>query len=221
VLRDADRSLASFLRRLLPPGVGLRFETPDPRWLARPPEPLFISAFLHSVRQDDRGRQSGWSDVRDAGGRVTGRQPAATYFRLAYLITAWSAREGTESAEGTEHEALGSVLAAVAHQSVLPADCLEGALARGGPPPVLECAPADSPPIAGALWAGLGIGPRAHFELVLITPSEPPIITDLAPPARELVLNASQDAVTVARPPERPLRTVHRWEKQTTNEPTA
>jgi hypothetical protein len=214
VLRDADRSLANFLRGLLPPGVGLRFETPNLKWQTHPPEPLFVSAFLHSVRQDDRGGQAGWSEVRDDDGRITGRQAAAAFFRLAYLITAWSAPDRTaDPAEQAidEHEALGSLLVATAHRSVLPADCLEGTLAGNGTQSVVECAPAGSPSDTSPLWAGLGITPRAHFELVLITSSVPPVITDLAPPVRELILNASQDA---ARPaPGGSFDTVRRWHK--------
>ncbi len=225
MLRDADRSLANFLRGLLPPGVGLRFETPNQKWQTRPPEPLFVSAFLHSVRQDDRGGQAGWSDVRGDDGRITGRRVAAAFFRLAYLITAWSAPDRTaEPADQAidEHEALGSLLVAAAHRNVLPADCLEGALASNETQSVIECAPAGSPSSTSPLWAGLGIAPRAHFELVLITSSEPPVITDLAPPVRELILNASQDSGPQASAtpagrtspvPGGSFDTVRRWDK--------
>ncbi len=202
VLRDADQSLASWLGRLLPPGIGLRFEPPDPAWQTRPPEPLFVDAFLHSIRQDARGRQSGWADQRDADGRVIGRQPAAQYYRLSYLITVWAAGGGGAAERVVaEHEVLGLLLNACAHQTVLPADCLVGTLADSGLATVLECAPEDSAAGAGvgagagiaALWTGLGIAPHAHLELVLIAPARPPVLTELAPPVREIVLNAAAD----------------------------
>jgi len=122
-----------------------------------------------------------------------------------------------------EHELLGFVLDACSRHGSLPADCLEGALAEGGMETVLECAPAGSPTTT-ALWAGLGLAPRAHFELVLVAPTRPPALTDLAPPAREIVLNAAQEpparpAVAAdQRPGDAPFGTLRRWEKRTVNE---
>ncbi|HWF80329.1 MAG TPA: Pvc16 family protein [Streptosporangiaceae bacterium] len=236
MLRDADRSLANWLGQALPPGVGLRFEPPAPHWVAKPPEPLFVDAFLHSVKQDSRGGQSGWSELRDSDGRLVGRQPTTRYFRLTYLITAWATGQGDGAGSQradyervlAEHEVLGFVLDACVRHGSLPSDCLEGTLAESGTQTLLECAPADSPTSASALWAGLSLAPRAHIELVLVTPTRPPVLTDLAPPAREIVLNAGQEpGVSPARastaftqqPAQGPFGTLRRWEKHTVNEP--
>lgn len=223
VLRDADRSLANWLGQVLPHGVGLRFEPPAPQWEAKPPEPLFVDAFLHSVKQDGRSAQSGWSELRDSDGKVVGRQPATKYFRLAYLITAWATGQGGDAVSErvmSEHEVLGFVLDACSRHGSLPGDCLEGALAEGGIETVVECAPADSPTAAGALWAGLGLAPRAHIELILVAPSRPPVLDDLAPPAREIVLNAAQEPVASPRgsASQAAFGTLRRWEKRTINE---
>ncbi len=235
VLRDADRSLANWLMRLLPQGVGLRFEAPSAQWATDPPEALFVNAFLYSIRHDGRGRQSGWSDVRDGQGHVIGRQSAAQYYRLAYLVTVWSAGQGRDRDGGdrdggdrvmAEHEVLGAVLDGCAHCGVLPEDCLDGALAQSGLRTVLDCAPADSPQVPGELWAGLGIAPRAHLDLIVLAPAKPPVESDLAPPAREIVLNAGQERISVPaeavsatqeRQPE--FGTRRHWEKRTINEP--
>ncbi|HSY89593.1 MAG TPA: hypothetical protein VLA85_23730, partial [Verrucomicrobiae bacterium] len=106
---------------------------------------------------------------------------------------------------------------------VLPDDCLEGALAEGGVKTVLECAPADSATALHPLWTGLGLVPRAHLELMLIAPAKPPLVTDLAPPVREIVLNAEQEPDAAAdsthpQPADAPFGTVRRWEKRTVNE---
>lgn len=230
MLRDADRSLANWLANLLPPGVGLRFEAPDPQWLSQPPEPLFLSAFLHSVRQDARGRQSGWSDLRDSGGRVVGRQAPPPHFRLGYLITAWAAGQVTDNPSDramAEHEILGLVLEGCANLGVLPQDCLEGALADSAAKIVVECGAVDSPVFAAAGWSDLGIGPRTHLELALVAPARPVVLTDIAPPAREIVLNAGQlpgppGPRAIAPDPGsaagQPFGTVRRWEKRTISE---
>lgn len=225
VLPDADRSLANWLRRLLPDGTRIRFEAPDIQWSARPPESCFVDLFLHSVRQDSRGYGSGWSDIRDGDGRVVGRRPATQYYRLAYLATAW-AKDGAPGQAATEHEILGLLLDGCAYQSILPDDCLEGSLAESGEKTVLECSPADSPGTSGHLWTGLGIAPRAHLELVLVAPVRPPLLTDIALPAREIMLNAAElprpaepaEAGAGPHSTERSFGTLRRWEKQTINE---
>jgi hypothetical protein len=195
---------------------------------------LFVNAFLYQITQDTRGRQSGWSELRDSDGRVVGRQPAAQYFRLVYLITAWASGQGGASADTervlAEHELLGFVLDACAQHGVLPDDCVEGALAESGAKTVLEFCTADSSLATSGTWAGLGIAPRAHVELVLVAPARPPVLTDLAPPAREIVLNAAQEQpasaaatadrrTAVPQTTERPFGTLRRWERQTVNEP--
>lgn len=226
VLPDADRSLANWVCRLLPHGTGIRFEAPDPQWAARPPEPRFVSLFLHSVRRGGRGLESGWADVRDERGRVVGRRPATQYYRLSYLATAWAGSDARERA-AAEHELLGLLLNGCAYQCILPDDCLEGTLAGSGEKTALECSPADSTATPDQLWAGFGIAPRAHLELVLVAPVRPPLLAGIAPPAREIMLNAAE-----LPPPSQPTAAgrdtaqsatpsfgiVRRWEKQTIDE---
>lgn len=230
MLSDADQSLASWLRRLLPSDVGIRFEPPDPQWVTKPPEDRFVNAFLHAIRQDSRGQQSGWSDLRDEEGRVVGRRPAAQYYRLAYLATVWVAAAGAGGAAdriAAEHEILGGLLNGCAQQGVLPLDCLRGSLAEAGVTTVLECSPVDSLAATGTLWSGFGLAPRAFLELVLVAPAAPPVLTEIAPPAREIVLSAGPDVPARAAAPaaaqqgSRPFGTLRRWEKQTTIEPSS
>lgn len=226
VLPDADQSLANLLRRLLPDGTGIRFEAPDPRWATRLPEPRFVDVFLHSVRQSARGKESGWSEIRDAQGRVVGRRPAAQYYQLAYLATAWAEADAAPDRVAAEHELLGLVLSGCAHLGVLPDDCVTGALAEAGLKTVLECSPADSHAAGPPPWSGLGVTPRAWLDLVLVAPSRPPMLADIAPPAREIVLNAAElsrpakpaAAGAADQPAEPSFGTLRRWEKQTVYE---
>jgi len=91
VLHDADASLACWLARVLPAGTKVRFDAPDPGWVAQPPDPPFVDVFLYDVREDDKASQAGWSEDRDADGRVTRRQQPPRRYKLRYLLTAWAA----------------------------------------------------------------------------------------------------------------------------------
>lgn len=232
VLADADRSLAEWLGTVLPRGTEVRFDAPGPRWADRPAGPLVVGVLLHAVRQDSAGRHSAWTDVRGADGLVVGRQPPVRHFRLSYLLTAWASAGADVDGLGrsaqtiAEHEALGQILSACAQTETLPAECMKGVLAESGLPTALLCAPAESAESAGDVRSGLGVGPRACLQLVLIAPYRPPVVTELAPPAREIVLNAGQEssdpgggAGTTRRPGT--LNTVRRWERQTRNEISA
>lgn len=214
----------------------MRFDAPDPRWAERSTGPLVVCAFLLGIRQDSAGRHSTWSDVRGPDGLVVGRQPPVRHFRLAYLLTAWASADGGADSDGlrqstrtiAEHEALGRILSACAQTEALPAECVKGTLAESGLPTALVCAPAESSESVGSVWSGLGVAPRACVQLVLVAPLRPPVVTELAPPAREIVLNAwqepsdSADGPTPRRLESGPARgTVRRWERQTRNEVAA
>lgn len=234
--------MADWLGTVLPRGTELRFDAPDSRWGERRTGPLVVGVFLHGIRQDAAGRSSTWTDVRDADGRVVGRQPPVRNFRLTYLLTAWAAADGSgaDSNGGSgpsartvaEHEALGQILSASAQIETLPAVCVKGVLAEGGLPTALLCAmPEASEPAGGSteIWSGLGVGPRACVQVVLVAPLRPPMMADLAPPAREIVLNAWQEQPGSAgggtpahrldaEPALGTARQVRRWERQTRNE---
>lgn len=233
--------MAEWLGTVLPRGTEVRFDAPDSRWAERSAGPLVVDVFLLGVRQVSAGRQSSWSDVRDEDGRVVGRQPPVRHFRLAYLLTAWATAgagaDGAGAGDGdgvglrqsartiAEHEALGQILSACAQIETVPADCVKGLLAESGLPLVLVCAPAESGESEQSVWSGLGVAPRACVQLDLIAPLRPPVVADLAPPTREIVLNAWQESSDSAgEPTPRRLEsgpaagTVRRWERQTRKE---
>jgi len=238
-LGDADLSLANWLERVLPSGTGVRFDAPRADWERRGSGSAFVSAFLRAVCRDGRDMpRSGWSEARDRGGRLVGRQAAPRYFRLTYLITAWAAPAGggddTSRRTLEEHELLGLLIDACTSMDTLGDDDLAGALAESGIPCFVRCADEDSGRSTDGLWSGFGIAPHAHLELELVAPVVPPMVTELAPPAREIVLVAGQTAgpggpggATAApdadpagsgrddKLPARTTGTVRRWERST------
>lgn len=244
MLRDADLSLANWFEAMLPSGTGVRFDTPRADWQQQgrgSPGAGFLSVFLCEVTRDGRDLPpSGWSELRNGDGRLVGRQAAPRYYRLAYLVTAWAAAVGgdhdTSRQAIEEHELLGLLVDACTNTDTLEEDHLTGTLAEAGLPSFVRCAGQDAGPSAAqGLWSGFGIAPRAHLVLELVAPVVPAPVTDLAPPAREIVLDADQlpgpgpsgDAVAAIGPG--PTGTtsagsgglVRRWERTTIIERTA
>lgn len=229
MLRDADLSLENWLGRVLPPGTGVRFDAPRPDWERRRSGAAFVSAFLCEVHRDEQDLpRAGWSDARDGDGRLVGRQAAPRYYRLVYLVTAWADAAGgdDEASRRTieEHELLGRLVDACTGTEALAADLLTGVLAEAAIPSFVRCASGEAARSTRELWSGFGIAPHAHLVLELVAPVVPPIVTELAPPAREIVLGASQlsapgpaeDAPASAdAAPARPAGTVRRWERST------
>jgi hypothetical protein len=236
MLRDADLSLANWFEGMLPPGTGVRFDAPRADWQqqGRGAGAGFLSAFLCEVSRDGRDLPpSGWSEVRNGEGRLVGRQAAPRYYRLAYLVTAWAAAAGAEQDASRrtieEHELLGALIDACTNTDILEDDHLTGTLAEAGLPSFVRCAiHGPGPSAVQGLWSGFGIAPRAHLVLELVAPVVPTPVTDLAPPTRQIVLDAQQlpgpgpsgDAAAAAdtpagRAPGGPGGAVRRWERST------
>lgn len=198
MLRDADLSLANWFEGMLPAGTGVRFDAPRADWQqrGRGSGGAFLSVFLCEISRDGRDLPpSGWSEVRNGEGRLVGRQAAPRYYRLAYLVTAWAAAAdaGHDASRGTieEHELLGALVDACTNTDILEDEHLNGSLAEAGLPSFVRCAIHD-PSATQGLWSGFGIAPRAYLVLELVAPVVPAPVTDLAPPARQIVLDAEQ-----------------------------
>ncbi|WP_052434269.1 Pvc16 family protein, partial [Streptacidiphilus melanogenes] len=197
MLRDAGLTLAHWTTSVVPPGTGVRFDAPQADWSAREPEASFVGLFLYDLRGHAQDLPAaGWTQVRGDDGRLLGRQPAPRYYRLSYLVTAWTGAgdAGSEPSERAleEHGLLGLLLDACTNADTLADEHLTGALAAAGLPSFVRCAGDEPGRSAQSLWPGLGIAPRAHLVLELAVPIVPPMVTDLAPPAREIALGAGR-----------------------------
>ncbi|WP_042415268.1 Pvc16 family protein [Streptacidiphilus anmyonensis] len=233
MLRDAGLSLAKWVGSVVPPGTGVRFDAPQADWSARDPDTPFIGLFLYDVRGHGQDLSaSGWTQVRDDDGRVVGRRPATRYYRLSYLVTAWAGPQGAESgpsqpSERTleEHRLLGLLIDTCSNKDTVAEVHLTGALAMTGLPSFVRCAGDEPGRSAQGLWPGFGLAPRAHLVLELAVPVVPPMVTDLAPPAREIALGAGRlpapasAAAPAGAGPADAGRTVRRWERRSINEP--
>jgi len=238
MLRDAGLSLANWLGGVLPPGTGVRFDTPRAGWEEQGSGAPFVSLFLCDIRRDGQDLPaSGWSEVRDGDGRLVGRQPGARYYRVCYAVTAWvepaSAEPESSQRALEEHGLLGLLIDACGNADTIAEEQLTGALAEAGLPSFVRCAGDEPGRSTQGLWPGFGIAPRAHLVLELVAPVVPPMVTDLGPSPREIVLGAHRlpapgrpgaAAAPTGTPPTGTTGTtgtVRRWERRTVDERAA
>ncbi|MFJ9630130.1 DUF4255 domain-containing protein [Streptomyces sp. NPDC101175] len=182
MIHEIDEALRRLLRaRALPAGVAeVVFDAPTRDWAARRNAPT-VDAYLYDIREEVARRERGAMALRDAAGTVTERRQPPRWFRLSYLVTAWTKR--TED----EHRLLSAVLAGLLPYEVLPAEHLEGStlLALGAAIPLtVGVPPAESRSIAD-IWSALGGELKPSLDVVVIAPV--PVSPDyaVAPPVLE------------------------------------
>ena len=106
MIHDVDESLRALIRRdaLAGTDVEVVLDAPTREWSARRNSPT-LDLYLYDIREDLRRRENGLIDVHDEAGRVTARRRPPRYYKLSYLVTAWTQRPEDE------HRLLSAVLA--------------------------------------------------------------------------------------------------------------
>ena len=174
MIADVNHALRGLLTPLLPAGCDVRFGAPGGRY-AEPGEAALVF-FLAEIREDEKGGDTDWEDIRDADGRVVARRPPVRRFDLYYLVTTETADPDVEAA------LLDAVLTVVDPGKRLAADLLPESLA--GRPVTLRL---------GDGWGGGLPDPPARTILSVIAnaPLVPPVVTDVAAPAESIRLGVS------------------------------
>jgi uncharacterized protein DUF4255 len=167
VIADVNRALRGLLTPLLPAGCGVRFGT-----AGGPADDAALVFFLAEVREDEKGGDTDWEDIRDADGRVVARRPPIRRFDLYYLVTTETADPDVEAA------LLDAVLTAVDPGKRLAADLLGEELA--GRPVVLRLGDGVPYPLA-----------RTTLTVIANAPLVPPVVTDIAAPAESIRLGVA------------------------------
>ncbi|MET7478639.1 DUF4255 domain-containing protein [Streptomyces sp. NPDC005648] len=182
MIHEIDEALRRLLSaQALPGGVAeVVFDAPTRDWAARRNTPT-VDAYLYDIREEVARRERGAMALRDADGAVRERRQPPRWFRLSYLVTAWTKR--TED----EHRLLSAVLAGLLPYEVLPAEHLEGStlLVLGAAIPLtVGVPPAESRSIAD-IWSALGGELKPSLEVVVVAPV--PVSPDykVAPPVLE------------------------------------
>ncbi|MFF5639306.1 DUF4255 domain-containing protein [Streptomyces sp. NPDC012825] len=187
------------LRRLLAPAVTgeVAFDAPTRDWAARRNEPT-LNAYLYDIREDVERRERGVLAERDVRGIVTRRRRPVRWFRLSYLVTAWTARPEDE------HRLLSGALALLLPHEVLPDEVVPESVRRVSTALPLSVAvpPAESRSLA-EIWSALGGELKPSLDVVVVTPFPVAPAYDPAPPVTvgaELVVRGIDGVPADSRP---------------------
>jgi hypothetical protein len=180
MLHELDSALRALVQRDIAADgeVAIDLDAPTKEWASHRNQPT-INIYLYDIRQDLQRNHFGEVTVRDDEGLVASRQPQPKFFRVAYLVTAW-----TQRAED-EHRLLSALLTTFLRYETVPADLLTGSLAALGI--ALPMAVALPPPQDRALsdvWSALGGELKPSLDISIIAPLQPERPLEVGPPVR-------------------------------------
>ena len=191
MIAEVDDALREIVRSEALDGsdVEVVFDAPTKDWAARRNAPT-VNLYLYDMREDLRRRERGWTEERDADGIVIARRPAPKYFKLSYLLTAWTQRPEDE------HRLLDDLLRAFLRYDALPHHLVIGRLAEPrldvpvtvGLPPPEDRAFAD-------VWSALGGELKPSLDLVVMAPIDTGIVYPAGKPVTDGVYIDAEDLV--------------------------
>lgn len=190
MIHDLDASLRNLLERdvVNGSGVDLEFDAPTKEWSSKLSNPT-IDVFLYDIREDHARREVMFEEVRNDDGVVIERRQPPRFFRVAYLVTAWTKRPEDE------HRLLSSVLGCFVLHERLPPEILAGSLADLGRPIVTQVGLAlDEDRMYSNVWGALGGELKPAVNIVCTAPFDVSRSLPVGPPVSE------EPRITVARP---------------------
>lgn len=159
--------------------VEVVFDAPTKDWAARRNAPT-VNLYLYDIREDLRRRERGWSEQRGQDGVVVSRRPAPRYFKLSYLVTAWTQRPEDE------HRLLDSLLRAFLGYDALPAHLVIDRLAETGlPVPITVGLPPPEDRAFADVWSALGGELKPSLDIVVIAPVDTGVVYEAGPPVTD------------------------------------
>jgi hypothetical protein len=184
MIHDVDASLAALIKAeaLRETEADVVFDAPTTGWAARRTGPV-VDVFLYDLREDVTRRDAQTWPERDQTGRITGRRRGTRYFKLSYLLSAWTSRPEEE------HRLLGQLLEALIRYDRVPAAHLRGRMRDTTVLLNLALPPGPDRSVSD-LWSALGGEMKPALDLVVgvaVDPArtyevgkpvlEPPIVT--------------------------------------------
>ncbi|MFJ7156301.1 DUF4255 domain-containing protein [Streptomyces sp. NPDC101118] len=189
MIHEVDEALRALVRgEALGEGADVEvvFDAPTRDWAARRNTPT-VNLYLYDIREDMRRRSRGRRNLYDEQGRVTARTLPPRYFKLSYLISAWTQRPEDE------HRLLSALLACFLRHEALPAAGLGPELASTGlPVPVSIALPPPEDRAFADVWSALGGELKPSLDVVVSAPVATAPVWEAGPPVEEgLAVNMS------------------------------
>ncbi len=180
MLHELDSALRALVQRDIAANgeVAIDFDAPTKDWASHRNQPT-INIYLYDIRQDLQRNHFGEITVRNDDGVIAERRPQPKYFRLAYLVTAW-----TQRAED-EHRLLSSLLATFLRYETVPGDLLSGSLADLGiAVPMAVALPPPQDRALSDVWSALGGELKPSLDVSIIAPLQPERFLEVGPPVQ-------------------------------------
>jgi hypothetical protein len=204
VLHELDNALRALLDREIvgDADVEIEFDAPTKDWATRRNRPT-IDVYLYDIRQEVTRSQFGEVSVRGDDGNVAHRRPLPKFFRLAYLVTAWTQRPEDE------HRLLSALMATFLRHETVPPEMLNGSLAELGISiPMAVALPTPQDRSLSDVWTALGGELKPSLDLSIIAPLLPERFEEAGPPVLDeplLDVRRARDAAELERVGGRPV----------------
>ncbi|MFE9858725.1 DUF4255 domain-containing protein [Streptomyces sp. NPDC005780] len=199
MIHEVDDVLRSLIRAEVLEGgqIAVVFDAPTREWAAKVNAPM-VNLYLYDIREDMRRRERGLHNEYDERGTVVARRRPPRYFKLSYLITAWTKRPEDE------HRLLSSLLACLLAYEALPPERLAGTLAGiGAAVPMSIALPPPEDRSFADVWSALGGELKPSLDLVVSVPVTASPTYTAGPPVGEEGLRAHFGDVPSPSEPQR------------------
>ena len=183
MIHEVDEALRRLIREEAARGTELEvvFDAPTKDWAARRNSPT-INAYLYDLREDVKLRTGNRLDEY-VDGRLVARRRPPRFFKLSYLISAWTQR--TED----EHRLLSTLLSTLLRHDVLPRRLLAGRIAElGVEVPMTVALPPPEDRSFADVWQALGGELKPSIDIVVSCPVEIGVEYAAGPPAESGVV---------------------------------
>jgi hypothetical protein len=176
MINEVDEALRTLVKAEVVNGadVEILFDAPTREWASRRNTPT-VDLYLYDIREDTKRRATGMIELRDAEGKVVERRPPPRFFKLAYLITAWTQRPEDE------HRLLSAILSCFIRFDVIPESSLPPLLQDLGIPLGVQIAyPPPEDRQVSDVWTSLGGDLKPSIDLVITLAIQPDRLFDIA-----------------------------------------
>lgn len=195
MIHEVDEALRSLMASASIGGAGVDvvFDAPTKDWGAHRTTPT-LDFYLYDIREEMKRRSVGHFDERNDDGHIVARHEPPRYYRLSYLVTAWTSRAEDE------HRLLGGTLGYFVSLDRLPPETLTGSLASLALPVAVSVArpPSDDRQVP-EVWSALGGELKPSLDLIVTAPLDSRAAAAAAGLVREPLILETADTSSGAR----------------------